>query len=117
MIMKKGKIVGILSLSLLPALTSLGLILGYYLTKFFAGEKPGKEGKIKSLIISVKQWKIHLHHWFVGLIFLFISLFYDILPLPQFFLGVLGGVCLQGLTYSDWYRIITKQVFNENFRY
>jgi len=108
MIRKKKKILSILPLSLFPILTSFGLIFGYYLAKFLAGKEPGQQGKIKSLAVFVKQWKIHLHHWFLGLAFLLISLHYNFLPLPQFSFGVLVGVCLQGWSYPDWYRIITK---------
>ena len=106
---KRKKILSFLGLSLFPTLTSFGLIFGYYLSKFLAGEKTGRQGKIKSLIFYFREWKIHLHHWFVSAIFLFVFLYYDLLPISHFFSGFLGGICLQGLSYPDWYRIITKK--------
>jgi hypothetical protein len=108
------KIIGILGLSLFPTQALIGIVLGYFLGKFLAGERAGEQGKIKSLIISFKNWKIHLHHWFLGSILLLSSLF-NLLSLPQFVLGILGGAIVQGLNYSDWYRILIREKTNENF--
>jgi hypothetical protein len=104
----KKKIIPLLTFSIVPNLTFLGGVLGYYLCKFLAGKKPGEQGKIKSLIFSFKNWKIHLHHWFLGVLFLFFSIYFDFLIFSQFFIGFLVGVIFQGLTYPDWYRIVAK---------
>jgi hypothetical protein len=86
-----------------------GVILGYFLAKFFAGKETGLEGKIKSLVFGVGKWKIHLHHWICGLIAL-IFLFYMNFSLPEISFGVLGGLIFQGVfSYSDWYKIVIKQ--------
>jgi hypothetical protein len=111
----KRKVLGIFGLSLLPLQTSLGMILGYFLSKFLAGKKAGEQGIIKSIIISFKNWKIHLHHWFLSSIFLSLS-FFDFFHFPQFLVGFLGGALIQGLSYPDWHRILIKERSNENFR-
>ena len=111
----KRKIIGIWSLSLLPTQTSLGILLGYFLSKFLAGKKAGETGKLKSIVISFKEWKIHLHHWFLASILLIFS-FFDFLSLPQFALGILGGAIVQGLNYPDWYLILIRKKADENFR-
>jgi hypothetical protein len=110
----KRKILGIFSLSFLPFQTSLGIILGYFLSKFLAGKKAGEQGIIKSIIISFKTWKIHLHHWFLSSIVLSFYVF-DFLHLHQFILGFLCGALIQGLNYPDWYRILIRERSNENF--
>jgi hypothetical protein len=110
----KRKILGIFGLSLLPLQTSLGMILGYFLSKFLAGKRAGERGMIKSIIISFKDWRIHLHHWFLSSIFLFLSLL-DLFHFPQFLFGFFGGALLQGLNYPDWYRILIIEKSNENF--
>jgi hypothetical protein len=107
--LNKKKAFTFLTFSILPTLTWIGAILGYYLTKFLAGRREGERGKIKSLILSFSRWQIHLHHWLLGATFLFFSLWFNILPLPQFSVGFLSGMIFQGLTYSDWHRIFLKK--------
>jgi len=86
-----------------------GVILGYFLAKFFSGRETGFPGKIKSIVFNIGKWRIHLHHWLCGLGIL-ISLFFINLPLPQFSFGLLGGFIFQGIfCYSDWSKIIIKQ--------
>jgi hypothetical protein len=104
----RKKIISLLTFSIVPNLTFFSGIFGYYLCKFLSGEKPGKQGKIKSLIFSFKNWRIHLHHWFLGTVFLLFSIFFDFLVFSQFSLGFLFGIIFQGFTYPDWYKIVDK---------
>jgi len=88
----------------------MGMILGYLSGRIFAGKKEKEQGIIKSLIIHLKDWQIHIHHWFwaVGLLALaFVFNWY----FPKLAYGFLGGVALHGFySYGDWYKIITKIV-------
>ncbi len=93
--------------------TFFGALAGYFLTKFLAGKEAGKPGKIKSIVFEIKNWKIHLHHWLIIFGFLNLALYYQFLPFPQFSFGFLGGAVFQGITYPDWYKIITRKKNNE----
>jgi hypothetical protein len=107
--LSKSKFILGITLAFVSLQTFLSALFGYFFTKSLAGKKPGEPGKIKSLIIEFRNWRIHLHHWFLGICFLFFNLHFQILPVNSFTLGFLGGVVFQGLTYPDWYKIVTKK--------
>ena len=87
----------------------LGIILGYLSACFLSGKEAGIQGRIKSLIFTIGQWKIHFHHWLYGSTVL-ISLLFVKAQMPQFSLGILGGVIIQGIIcYPDWYRVVIRQ--------
>jgi len=97
--------------------TFLGALFGYLFTKSLAGKKPGERGKIRSLIIEFKNWKIHLHHWFLGACILALNFYFQIFQFNSLTFGFLSGVVFQGLTYPDWYKIVTRKTnhgFNRN---
>jgi len=108
-ILQRKKLVGLFSLSFLPTQIFIGFLVGFFLSKLLAGKRTGERGLIKSIIISFNNWKIHLHHWFLSSILLFFS-FLDFIYLSQFFLGFLLGSLVQGLGYSDWYRLVFKEI-------
>jgi len=89
----------------------IGGLWGYFSAKFLAGKKEGEQPKIfKSLIIKIKNWRIHLHHWLYSTLLLILGV---ILKLPiihnELFLGFLLGVIYQGINcYQDWKLIIKK---------
>lgn len=89
--------------------TFLAGIFGYILTKILAGKKPGERGKIKSVVIELEKWKIHLHHWLIACGILLANFYFQFLPAANFSLGFLGGVMIQGLTYPDWHKIIIRK--------
>lgn len=91
-------------------LFGIGIIMGYITAKYFSGKKTYQKGKINSIVFSLHKWRIHLHHWLLSFIFLvFIFIAGEIYYLPNFFLGVFGGLTLQGIAcYEDWYRIISR---------
>lgn len=93
-----------------PFQTFLAGMFGYFFTKILAGKKEGEPGKIKSIIIELKKWKIHFHHWLIAFVFLLIDLYFYFLPYPQISWGFLGGVIFQGLTYPDWYKIVARKL-------
>jgi len=88
----------------------LGILAGYLSAKYCSGKRTGVTGRIKSLIISLGRWRLHLHHWFLSylsVIFIFVSGIYS--SLPHFFLGFLGGLTFQGIyCFRDWYKIVKK---------
>jgi len=89
----------------------LGIVLGYFLGKFLSGKMTGQSGIIKSIVLQIGNYKLHLHHWLLSLgvlIFNFLSIFF--LPFPQFSLSFLGGLMIQGiLCYSDWHKILIRE--------
>jgi hypothetical protein len=70
----------------------LGLALGYLgarmYAKFFI-----ENGKVDCIYIDfTKNWKIHMHHWILGSIFLLAIWFIDYFYLPSFFVGAVVGI-------------------------
>ena len=97
-------------LGILIALISLeiylGIILGYFLTKFFAK-------KVPSVAFDIGNWRLHFHHWLIALGILISALYYNFLPFPQFSFGFLGGLVIQGISsYPDWHKILFKKKNN-----
>ena len=85
----------------------LGVLLGYLLPRLFGR-------KIPSVLFNIGSWKLHFHHWFIGIGILISALYYNFLPFPQFSYGFLGGLIFQGITcYPDWHKIIIRKKFIE----
>jgi len=81
-----------------------GMVIGYFSALFFSP-------KIKSLVLNLGKYKLHLHHWLLALVILPLILFYNISSiLAQLASGFLGGLVFQGIIcYNDWHRIIVKK--------
>ena len=105
------------SLGALPMLISVelgfALLAGYFAARYFASDKTSgpNRGNIPSVIFTVCQWRVHLHHWFLFLgIFVAAAIANFFLVAPFVFYGFLGGVIAQGLLhYDDWPRIVSRQ--------
>lgn len=55
---------------------------------------------------TINKIKIHLHHWLV--MFVILLIYINAVNKPnQLVIGFLIGGIAHGLTYSDWYKIIT----------
>ncbi|KPJ57244.1 hypothetical protein AMJ49_01375 [Parcubacteria bacterium DG_74_2] len=81
----------------------LGAIFGYFFAKFLSK-------KICSLIFEFRNWRLHFHHWLMGIGVLIPIFIYDLFPFPQFAFGFLSGIIFQGIyCYSDWYKILIKK--------
>ena len=81
----------------------LGILLGYFLAKL-------SEGKVPSVVFKIGDWKLHLHHWFLGAGILISALCHNFLPIAPFSYGILGGLIVQGIScYPDWYRIVVRR--------
>lgn len=84
---------------------------GFAISKFCGGKKDGRQGRVKSIIIPWRTWELHLHHWFVCIVLVIVSVVkgFSIIT-PELFYGFLGGLVFQGIfCYSDWHRIIKRK--------
>lgn len=89
----------------------LGVLLGYLIARFFSGKKTGEQGRIKSFVFRIGNYKVHPHHWLLsGSGVLASIVFFNFSPpFPQFFFGGLAGFIAQGIfSYSDWHKILVK---------
>ena len=88
-----------------------GVIFGYFLGKFLAGQETGQSGRLKSLIFHIGSYRVHLHHWFLGAVLLLSVILFNLaLPFPRFSYGFLGGCVIQGIhCYSDWAKILIRK--------
>ena len=80
-------------------------IFGFITASFIAGKK-GRKGIIAPIIFRIKDYKIHLHHWLISTIILIILMFLNFYN--DVIYGFLTGLIIQGLTYKDFYRIISR---------
>ena len=85
----------------------IGIIAGYLGTVLFH-RKFIKTGKIRLLILNCGNWKIHLHHWILGGLGVFITYFFSSLSI--FWLGFFGGLVFHDI-YSDksWYKVVYRK--------
>jgi len=89
---------------------SLGLTLGYFLTKYFSGPIEREKGRFPSLRLSIGRYKLHLHHWMVAISFIVTLCIGGILSPNNFLFWMGGGMALQGiLCYNDWYKIVYRR--------
>ncbi len=86
----------------------LSWLLGFLASKYVAGESVGEQGKIRSIVIPIRRWGIHLHHWlysFCLLCFSYTTGMHFLTPAMTY--GLLGGLVFQGIyCYSDWHIIL-----------
>lgn len=73
---------------------------------FLSGQETGAKGKLKSWKFFIKNYTIHLHHWFLFSIILTILWILNLKN--SFIFGLLTGAIIEGLTYKDFYKIIYK---------
>ena len=87
-----------------------GIFLGYIICFLLAGKSVGEKGIVPSVIFEIKDYRFHLHHWFLlSLLFLF-QFFFKVSFSATMNGFIIGGI-LQGIyNYHDWYQIVTKIV-------
>jgi len=92
----------------------LSLLLGLLASKYVAGKSVGERGKLKSIVIPFRTWRVHLHHWLYSIWLVGLSSTTGIHFLtPTITYGLLGGVAFQGIyCYSDWHIILTGRPQN-----
>lgn len=93
---------------LLGYLFLLSLLLGFLASRYVAGNSAGKRGRIGSVIIPFRGWRIHLHHWLYSLWLMAITSLTGVYFLsPAVTYGLLGGMVFQGVySYSDWHVVV-----------
>ena len=85
-----------------------GIIIGYTLCKLFCHFFV-HNGKIDSIFLDYGKWRVHLHHWIMGVAILLIFWAIDRFYLPAFFAGAICGIIIQDIyDYTDWYQVIVK---------
>ena len=104
-------------LGLLPAGLTLGYLFylgcaaGFFICKFCGGAQEGIQGRVRSVIIPLRNHELHLHHWLISVVATVASALHGFfLFAPGLFYGILGGLILQGiLCYGDWHRILRRR--------
>ena len=94
----------------------LGVIMGYFVARIFSGKEAGPTGKIKSVIFHWGNYRLHLHHWFLGFATVLFALIldYSFFDYGKFSYSFLGGLIFQGIfCYCDWKKIIVKKKKHE----
>jgi hypothetical protein len=89
-------------------LLALGLALGYIGSKIFS-KLFVENGKVDCIYIDCGKWKLHLHHWILGALFLLIVWFIDFFYLPRIFIGFVMGVIAHDIyDFNDWHKVLMK---------
>ena len=99
-------ILSILAVSIaLGYLFSLSWLLGVLVCKYMSGKSIGERGKVPSILIPFRRWKIHIHHWlYAGCLLVFCGITSVHLLTPIVTYGFLAGFVFHGIYYySDWY--------------
>lgn len=87
----------------------IGLGLGYFGSRIFS-KYLLEQGKVDSIYIECgEKWKIHLHHWIMGILLLLFVGLIDYFYLPRFFVGVVAGVMAHDIyDFNDWHKVLVK---------
>ena len=86
-----------------------GIVIGYVLCKMFC-HLFVHSGKIDSVFLDIGKWKLHLHHWIMGIMILALVWVIDYFYLPAFFAGAVCGIIIQDIyDYNDWHQVIVKK--------
>jgi hypothetical protein len=89
-------------------LLALGLAVGFIGTRVFF-KLFVYNGKVDLNYINCGKWKIHVHHWLLGLLVLLIAWVVDHFYLPRFFVGVVLGIVIQDIyDFNDWHKVLVK---------
>lgn len=89
----------------------LSWIAGHVIGKLGGGKAEGIPGRVKSIVIPMGKWKLHIHHWVCSLSIMIASMAWGFHLLgPQVTYGFLGGLAFQGIyCYDDWHKIIRRR--------
>lgn len=113
LVRKKVIIIGLVPAGIfLGYLFYLGCAVGFAACKFCGGETAGVQGRIKSIVIPLQSYELHLHHWLLSAVAVVTSAIQGFsLLAPGLFYGVLGGLVLQGIyCYEDWHRVVRRRM-------
>ena len=95
-----------------------GIVIGYVLCKIFCKlflrHGDNVNGKIDKIFVDFGKWKLHVHHWIMGVILLAVVWVIDYFYLPTFFAGFVCGIIIQDIyDYNDWHQVIVR---NEDYQ-
>jgi len=95
-VISKKRLIAILSTAaftiILGYLFLLSLLMGFLASKLVAGDSVGERGKLRSIIIPLKRWGVHLHHWLYSSFLIILSSITGVHFLtPEITYGLLGG--------------------------
>lgn len=91
------------------SLLLLGVVAGYLASKLFS-KYLVEHGKVDMIYVDFGKWKLHLHHWIMGAIFLLLVWFVDKIYLPTFFVGAVMGIIVHDIyDYNDWHKVLVKK--------
>lgn len=91
------------------------LVFGFIIAKYGGGKEEGLPGKIRSIVIPLGSYRVHLHHWLLFSLLMFAGMAENIFHFvsPEVFYGILCGLAWQGIyCYNDWYRVVYKTQTN-----
>lgn len=92
---------------------AVGLLIGYMGSRIFSKHLLEK-GKVDSIYIDCGKWKIHFHHWIMGMVVLLLMWAFYEPYLSSFLVGLILGVMAHDIyDYNDWHRVLVK---NENYK-
>lgn len=89
----------------------LSWLISFLVSKYIAGKSTGERGKVRSIVIPLRRWAIHLHHWLYSLLLVSLSFTTGMHFLtPEITYGLLGGLVFQGIyCYGDWHVILVSR--------
>ena len=91
------------------ALLALGLLVGYVGSRIFTTYLI-EQGKVDCIYIDMGKWKVHMHHWIMGGILLFLLWFVYQFNLGGFFAGVIFGVMAHDVyDFNDWHKVLVRK--------
>lgn len=85
-------------------------VSGFVIARLLGGKETGKRGRIPSVIFTLGQYRLHLHHWVICCGVMAFALLKDSwFHVSDWFFGLLAGIVFQGIySYRDWYRILFR---------
>ena len=90
-----------------------GIVIGYILCRIYCNIFL-HNGKVDRIFVDFGKWKMHLHHWIMGVGVLAIVWVIDYFYLPTFLAGAICGVIMQDFyDYNDWYKVFSRNPAHE----
>jgi len=85
------------------------IVIGYIACKLFCYYFVNN-GKISCIFIDIGKWKIHLHHWIMGIGILAAVWVLDYFYLPTLFAGFMIGIIIHDIyDFNDWHQVVIKK--------
>jgi len=109
LVKKKVTLASLFSASIILGYLSVAFwFLGFIIAKFLSTKADGKRGIVKSIIIPLGKYELHMHHWLICFGIGIIGIIKNVYLLsPEIYYGFLGGLVFQGIyCYNDWHKIV-----------